>query len=154
MEIKIATLNEVQQIEILYQELFLGMSILQPKYMQPGKQDVTFIRNSINENGSDILIAEKDNQVLGFLLIKETVTPPYSCLIEHKYAFIIDVIVGNQYQSQGIGSVLLLEAKKWAKNRNLDYLELNVLSENIGAITLYEKQGFKDMSHTMRFEFE
>ncbi|WKA53463.1 GNAT family N-acetyltransferase [Planococcus shixiaomingii] len=152
MEIKTATLDEIPQIEILYQELFLKMSILQPKYLQPAKQDLSFITNSIIENESDILIAKKEGQVLGFLLIKETITPPYTCLIEHKYAFVIDVIVGNQYQSQGIGTALLVDAKKWAENRNLDYLELNVLPENIGAVALYEKQGFKDMNHTMRFE--
>ncbi|MEY9975282.1 GNAT family N-acetyltransferase [Lysinibacillus sp. RC79] len=154
MKIKIATLDEIHQIEVLYQELFLGMSNLQPKYIKPAKQDVEFIKNTINEKESDILIVEIDNCTVGFLLIQEIMTPPYSCLVEHKYAFITDIIVGNQHQNQGIGSFLLLEAKKWAKNRNLDYLELNVLSENIGAITLYEKQGFKDMSHTMRFEFE
>ncbi|WP_238600681.1 GNAT family N-acetyltransferase [Metasolibacillus meyeri] len=49
------------------------------------------------------------------------------------------MIVGKPYQSQGIGSALLLEAKNWANNRNLDYLELSVLSESAGAITLYEK---------------
>ncbi|MFK4378668.1 ribosomal protein S18 acetylase RimI-like enzyme [Bacillus sp. RC218] len=153
MKIKLATLDEVNQIEILYQVLFLKMSNFQPKYIKPAKQDVEFIRKTINEKDSDILIAEIDNGTVGFLLIQELITPSYKCLVEHKYAFITDIIVGTKYQNQGIGSALLLEAKKWAENRNLDYLELNVLSENIGAITLYEKQGFKDVRHTMRYEF-
>lgn len=58
MKIKIATVDEIEQIEILYQELFLEMSILQPNYWKPAKQDVEFIKNTINEKGSDILIAE------------------------------------------------------------------------------------------------
>lgn len=152
MKIKIATLDEVNQIEILYQELFLKMSNFQPEYIKPAKQDVEFIKETINEGHSDILIAEIDNCIIGFILIQELITPPYTCLVEHKYAFIVDIIVETKYQHQGIGSALILEAKKWAENRNLDYLELNVLSENIGAITLYEKQGFKDISHTMRYE--
>lgn len=153
MEIKLATLNEVQQIELLYEDLFLKMSNFQPKYMQPAKQDVEFIRKIINEKGSDVIIAEIDNCTVGFLLIQELITPSYACMVEHKYAFITDIIVGTNYQNQGIGSALLLEAKKWAKNRNLDYIELNVLSENIGAFSLYERQGFNEMSRTMRFEF-
>ena len=153
MNIKLATLEQVNQIEILYQELFLKMSNFQPKYLKPAKQEVEFIRKTINEKDSDILLAEIDNCTIGFLLIQELITPSYTCLVEHKYAFIPDIIVGAEYQSKGIGSALLLEAKKWAENRNLDYLELNVLSENIGAITLYEKQGFTDVSHTMRYEF-
>ncbi|WP_225220772.1 GNAT family N-acetyltransferase [Bacillus norwichensis] len=128
------------------------MSNFQPKYIKPAKQDVEFIRKIINEKDSDILIAEIDNCTVGFLLIQELMTPSYTCLVKYKYAYITDIIVGTKYQDQGIGSALLLEAKKWAENRNLDYLELNVLSENIGAITLYEKRGFKDVSHTMRYE--
>ncbi|WP_286924302.1 MULTISPECIES: GNAT family N-acetyltransferase [Lysinibacillus] len=153
MKIKIATVDEIEQIEILYQELFLEMSILQPNYWKPAKQDVEFIRNTINEKESDILIAEINKHVAGFLLVQETITSPYSCLVQHKYAFITDVIVGKSYQNQGIGSALLLEAKNWAQDRNLDYLELSVLAENTGAISLYEKHGFKDMNHTMRLEF-
>ncbi|MEK5332624.1 GNAT family N-acetyltransferase [Lysinibacillus sp. FSL W8-0992] len=152
MQIKIATLNEIDEIECLYQELFTEMSNLQPKYIKPAKQDVTFVQNTINNKDSDILIADIDNRTVGFLLIQETTTPPYSCIVEHQYAFIVDIIVGSHYQNQGIGSTLLSEAKKWAKNRQLDYLELNVLTENIGPITLYEKQGFLDMNHTMRLE--
>lgn len=129
------------------------MSILQPNYWKPAKQDVEFIRNTINEKESDILIAEINMHLAGFLLVLETITPSYSCLVQHKYAFITDVIVGKSYQNQGIGSALLLEAKNWAQDRNLDYLELSVLTENTGAISLYEKHGFKDMNHTMRLEF-
>lgn len=152
MEIKTATLDDIPQIERLYQELFLEMSILQPKYIRPAKQDANFIRYTIIEDDSDILIATVEKEVVGFLLIKETTTPPYSCLVEHKYAFIVDVIVSKSYQSQGIGSALLDEAKKWAAYRHLDYLELNVLTENKGAKSLYEKHGFKDTNQTMRLE--
>lgn len=153
MEIKTATLEEIPQIERLYQALFLEMSILQPKYIKPAKQDANFIRYTIIEDDSDILIATFENEVVGFLLIQETMTPPYSCLVEHKYAFIVDVIVEKSYQSKGIGSALLDEAKKWAAYRHLDYLELNVLTENKGAKSLYEKHGFKDTNQTMRLEF-
>lgn len=153
MEIKTATLDEIPQIERLYQELFFEMSILQPKYIKPAKQDANFIRFTIIEDDSDILIATFENEVVGFLLIQETTTPPYTCLVEHKYAFIVDVIVGKHYQNKGIGSALLDEAKKWAAYRHLDYLELNVLTENKGAKSLYEKQGFKDTNQTMRLEF-
>lgn len=47
------------------------MSILQPNYRKPAKQDVEFIRNTINEKESDILIAEINKHVAGFLLVQK-----------------------------------------------------------------------------------
>ncbi|MCL1698242.1 MULTISPECIES: GNAT family N-acetyltransferase [unclassified Lysinibacillus] len=152
MNIKFATLEEMPQIEILYEELFLEMSKLQPQYIAPAKQDVEFLKNIILGEKSDIFVAELDNNIAGFLLIQELATPPYSCIVQHNYAYIMDIIVGNQYQSKGIGSLLLQEAKKWAEERKLDYLELSVLAENIGAINLYDKHGFNETSRTMRLE--
>lgn len=67
----VATMDEIKQIEFLYQELFLEMSNFQPKYIKPAKQDVEFIRYTINRKESDILIAEIDNCTVGFLLIQE-----------------------------------------------------------------------------------
>ncbi|MEK4084480.1 hypothetical protein [Psychrobacillus sp. FSL K6-1415] len=58
MNIKLATLEQVNQIEILYQELFFKMSNFQPKYIKSAKQDVEFIRKTINEKDSDILLAD------------------------------------------------------------------------------------------------
>ncbi|MEY9976490.1 N-acetyltransferase family protein [Lysinibacillus sp. RC79] len=153
MNFKVATLEEIPQIEILYEELFLEMSKLQPKYIAPAKQDVEFLQNIISEEKSDIFVAEIDNSIVGFLLIQELATPLYSCIVQHNYAYIMDVIVGGQHQNKGIGSALLQEAKKWAEERKLDYLELSVLAENIGAINLYDKHGFNETSRTMRLEF-
>ncbi|GAB0168033.1 GNAT family N-acetyltransferase [Lysinibacillus sp. CTST325] len=152
MNIKIASLEEIPQIEILYEELFLDMSKLQPTYIAPAKQDVEFLKNIISEEKSDIFVAEFNNNITGFLLIQELATPSYSCIVQHNYAYIMDIIVGGQYQSKGIGALLLREAKKWAEERKLDYLELSVLAENIGAINLYDKHGFNETSRTMRLE--
>lgn len=152
MNIKKATLDDIRQIEILYELLFEKMASLQPNYIKPAKQDITFITQSITEDMSDIIVAEKDNNIAGFLLIQSLQTPPYNCVVQHKYAFITDIIVDDQYQKLGIGSALLQVAKQWAEERQLDYVELNVLVENSGAIALYEKQGFTDKVHTMRYE--
>lgn len=152
MEIKLATLNDVTQIEDLYEQLLSDMSKLQPQFLQPVRQDVEFIKQSILNETSDILVALSNNEIVGFLLITEQSTPPYPCFIQHKYAYIIDFVVKPQHQGKGIGSALMNEAKSWIKKRQLDYLELSVLAENSGAINLYEKHGFKPRMHTMRWE--
>ena len=49
-----------------------------------------------------------------------------------------------------VGGELLAAAKRWARNRRLEYLELNVLAQNENAIRLYESQDFVEATKVMR----
>ncbi|MGL4675701.1 MAG: GNAT family N-acetyltransferase, partial [Wohlfahrtiimonas sp.] len=75
---------------------------------------------------------------------------PYVAIIPYNYAYIIDLAVTEKSRGLGIGTLLLDAADQWAKARNLDYLELGVLENNLGAKKLYEKLGFESMSTIMR----
>ncbi|MBF4693751.1 GNAT family N-acetyltransferase [Fusibacter ferrireducens] len=56
-----------------------------------------------------------------------------------------DLIVGvdKNYWGTGVGSKLMTELLKWAESTELKRLSLEVVEENIRAIKLYEKYGFK-----------
>ena len=43
-----------------------------------------------------------------------------------------------------------LPAKRWARDRRLEYLELSVLSQNAPAIALYESHDFVEATRVMR----
>lgn len=151
MKIRIATKDNIENICRLYEELFSDMGSLQPTYFQSAKQDKEFLEGIIASEKSDILMAiDNDEVILGFALIQEQETPPFNCLVKHKYTYLMDLIVKMSYRGSGIGTILINEVKKWSKNRNLEYVELNVLPENINAIKLYEKQEFKNVIQTMR----
>lgn len=151
MEIRVATKNNIEDIRKLYEELFSDMRNLQPTYFQSAKQDKEFLEGIIASEKSDILMAiDNDEVILGFALIQEQETPPFNCLVIHQYTYLMDLIVKRSYRGSGIGTILINEVKKWSKNRNLEYVELNVLPENINAIKLYEKQEFKNAMQTMR----
>ena len=57
---------------------------------------------------------------------------------------------GGAVRGQGVGGELLAAAKRWARNRRLEYLELNVLAQNENAIRLYESQDFVEATKVMR----
>lgn len=94
------------------------------------------------------------NEGLGFIVVHQQKTPPYVAIIPHNYAYIIDLAVTEKSRGLGIGTLLLEAADQWAKARNLDYLELGVLENNLNAKKLYEKLyeklGFESMSTIMR----
>ncbi|MBD5639337.1 GNAT family N-acetyltransferase [Clostridium botulinum] len=154
MEIRVATKNNIEDICRLYDELFSDMGSLQPTYFKSAEQDKAFLESIISSEKSDILIAVDNNEsIIGFALVQEQETPPFSCLVKHRYAYLMDMIKKRPYRGKGIGTTLIDEVKKWSENRNLEYVELNVLPENINAIKLYEKQEFKNVMQTMFITF-
>lgn len=150
MRIRTAAEGDIPQIEALYQQLFCDMARLQPQYLRPANQSRGFLERIIESSGSDILLAEEGTEAVGFLLLQAQETPPYACFLPHQYAYVMDLVVKEEYRGQGIGTALLDYAEYWARNRNLDYLELNVLSQNDGAARLYEQKGYRECLRTMR----
>ncbi len=62
----------------------------------------------------------------------------------------MDACVTESERSRGVGRLLIEAVKTWAEERRLDYVELNVLSNNRRAIALYEREGFTEEMRTMR----
>ena len=56
----------------------------------------------------------------------------------------MDACVVEEERSKGTGSYLVESVKTWAQRRNLDYVELNVLSNNDRAISVYQREGFEE----------
>ena len=152
MKIEIACLNDLPHIKGLYEILFSSMAELQQEYFQAAMQDDNFIKSIIDSDKDDILIAKEKNQIMGFALVQEQTTPPYHCFVFHRYAYLMDIVVDPAYRGKGVGKALLQEVKDWAKNRELEYIELNVLTQNRRAIEIYEKTGYEECSKVMRMK--
>ena len=134
----------------IYRTLFEAMSNLQPQYIQAAEQDPDFILKIITESKKDILVAQCGVQLLGFALVLMTHTPPYRCFVPHPYADLLDLAVLPDARGNGLGTLLLQAVKGWAKAYGADYLELGALSNNQGAIRLYEREGFRECMKTFR----
>lgn len=134
----------------IYRTLFEAMSNLQPQYIQAAEQDPDFILKIITESKKDILVAQCGVQLLGFALVLMTHTPPYRCFVPHPYADLLDLAVLPDACGNGLGTLLLQAVKGWAKAYGADYLELGALSNNQGAVRLYEREGFRECMKTFR----
>ncbi|WP_047682946.1 MULTISPECIES: GNAT family N-acetyltransferase [Xenorhabdus] len=150
MIIRTASMQDLDAISSLYNILFSEMAALQPDRLRDVEQDREFIISSINDDKFYLLVAEDDNgDIKGFCIAQENKTPPFNCLIPRNYGYIIDLVVSQDVRSQGIGQRLLTEMKRWAKKNNYTHLELNVLSKNVAATKLYEREGYKEISKLM-----
>ena len=150
MEIRLATLDDISAICLLYHEFWHYNAGLQPEYYQEATESGEYPRSVITEEKSAIFLAAENDEIVGLIHVRESQTLPYAPIVQHRYAEIVDFIVTAPYRTKGIGAKLMDAAKQWGKTRNLDYVELFVLSNAERAFLFYEQKGFATVSHTMR----
>lgn len=140
--IRKATVDDIPAIAELYREQFREMAKLIPDFIKEGDQSAEFIENTISNDNSDILVYENDGTVVGFILLQTKVRPDFDFMLPGKYCYIMDIIVTAIHRGRGFGTALMNSAKDWAKEHDCNFVNLDVLSNNTGAITLYKKLGF------------
>lgn len=149
--IRAAAESDLPAILTLYRQLDTELVALQPEFFCAAPRDEKLALDAIRSPDADFLLAVRDGAAVGFALVKNAGwTPSFSCVLPHRYAELYDIVVDKDCRSQGVGSQLLAAAKRWARDRRLEYLELSVLAQNSAAIALYESHDFVEASRTMR----
>ena len=80
-----------------------------------------------------IIAKTNDGEIIGFAGIKIIVDT----------ADIMNIVVKKSWRNQGVGNLLLSNLISLCKNSNLSSLSLEANEDNLPAIHLYEKVGFK-----------
>ena len=91
------------------------------------------LKSELENNNNEYFIVKNANDILGFAGIWFS---PIDCQITN-------IVVKKGYRGRGIGSLLLKKLIEIAKKSEFDVLGLEVNENNISAIRLYEKYGFK-----------
>ncbi len=151
MVIRKAILDDLPGIIKLYDEFFRYNHTLQPSYYCAASSNEDYPKETIRNETADLLVAENDGNLIGMLHIRESSTPPYDAFVPHRFSEIVDFIVTESERNKGIGQKLLDAAKEWTAERNLDYIELFVLSDAKNENRFYKNQGFRATSETLRY---
>jgi L-phenylalanine/L-methionine N-acetyltransferase len=89
-----------------------------------------------NRNNSIIIVAKDGEKVVGHLQISVGTSPRFREMGD------LFIYLHQDYQNIGLGTALIGEGIKTAKERRLHRVELTVVADNQRAIHLYEKTGF------------
>jgi hypothetical protein len=84
------------------------------------------------------LIALNGDDVIGCLTFSRYSKP------EYRHAGKFGMSVHPDYWKNGIGGLFLAEMEKWSRNHDFLKIQLEVWSNNIDAIRLYEKNGYSN----------
>ena len=121
MEIRTATLGDVENLCNLFTEFFAYNAKLQPEYCNASIESGKYPEVVIKDKNADILIAIENGTIVGFMHILESKTPPYESVVAHRYAEIMAFMVNESCRRKNVSSKLMDAAKEWGKARKLDY---------------------------------
>ena len=85
-----------------------------------------------NNGNSHFLTAVSGNKTAGYIGVTETAGE----------AYIMNIAVLPEFRRQGIARALLNKAIEGARERNCEFITLEVRESNLPAISLYESSGF------------
>lgn len=154
MEIRPMMREDYPAVQTLYRELFFEMAAIAPMYIQAADQDVEYLDAVLDSDEDDVLVADEEGTILGFVVLQTQLTPPIPCMVRYRFAALMDLMVRPDARNKGIGTALIDAAKAWTRQNGLRFLELDVLSGNQRARSLYEREGFAPVLSTMRLMME
>ena len=94
---------------------------------------------SKDSENSIVLIALENDQIIA----RAELDGYYAARIRHRAKFSISV--KKEYWNQGIGTEMIKRIVEQAKKMKIKIIELEVITDNAGAIALYHKMGFADI---------
>ena len=109
------------------------------KYKTNLKASTKYIKDRINQNESFIFICFYKKEPAGFVQLYET----FDSLNINKKLILYDLYVDKKYRKNGIGRKLMNEAKKLAKFKKIQNIELSTAKNNKKAQSLYESLDYK-----------
>ncbi len=110
---------------------------------EPGEFQVSiegeerFIQNSIDDDDRTMFVAEYEGKIIGLCSIG--LVQGYA---RYRHRAGVAFVLLKEYWNLGIGGKMMVECMEWAKLHNIEKLELDVVTTNTKAITMYEGFGF------------
>lgn len=102
------------------------------------EQEREFIKNCTNDENVRFLIGELDGRILANCSVG---------LIQNKKRYLhragMGIAVLKDYWNKGIGKIMMQECVNWCKEKCVEQLELEVVTENNRAISMYKSFGFE-----------
>ena len=99
------------------------------------KEEKEFIQNYYDWGGI-IFCAKIYDEIVGLITVARYKNP------QLKHSVIFGISVLKEYRDKGIGTALINRLIEWSKQNDVFRIELEVFSNNFGAIKLYKKLGF------------
>lgn len=122
----------------------------------PDRYDISLIQTALEDYierpDVGLLIAEHDQQLIGFVEVHVQEDSIDSTLVFHRYGHVQSLMVTEQQRKTGVGRALLRAAKAWVVRQNIAQLRLDLWEFDAGPLHFYEHLGFHTVKRTMTID--
>ncbi len=147
--IRKATLDDLPALRDLYLALEEDGVRYQPEHFVIGERTDEFFQSIFDSDTQDILVADIGGEAVGFVHVMILQQKTVSCLKPQSVVYMQDLCVREDLRSKGIGSILVKEAKKYGKEKGVDFIRTQVFPGNVDGMRFYERNGFCEMMKTI-----
>lgn len=102
------------------------------------EQEREYIMNSMNDENSRLLIGEINGKIIANCSVGIVINQK-----RYLHRAAMGICVRKDYWNLGIGKNLMQECIEWCKEKNVEQLELEVVTQNNRAISMYKHFGFE-----------
>jgi ribosomal protein S18 acetylase RimI-like enzyme len=152
MNIRKANQKDIEKTSELCAELAKFEYGIDPFFKVFSKKAVknfkSYVKKGINKKDKFILVAETQNQIVGFVYCEIKKRP--GMFILKKIGYIVDIFILPKFRKKGTGTILIKNAIKKFKQNKIKFVQINSLTGNKKAIRLYKKIGFKEYEKQLR----
>jgi len=146
MKIYKPTIEQIKSLIPLWKGQYEYHSNLDNVYYVPNSPELTkkfiaHLEGAINNDAPRILVAEKDNKIVGFITY-EIEENDYMDAKITKYGVIVEMFVDPEYRKQGIATQLMNEVESYFLQEGLSHVEIQLSTSNKPAMRLYEGNGY------------
>ncbi|WDV47193.1 GNAT family N-acetyltransferase [Clostridiaceae bacterium M8S5] len=103
------------------------------------EQEREFIAGMMKDDNRQLLIGEIDGIIVANCSVGIVVNNK-----RYLHRANMGISVRKKYWNKGIGKIMMNECIKWCKEKGIEQLELEVVTENSRAISLYKRLGFQE----------
>lgn len=99
------------------------------------------IEAELHNDTAHFLVAVSGKKIIGYIGVHEV----------YGEAYIANIAVSEKYRGYGVAERLMAAAETGAKERNCEFISLEVRKSNLPAISLYEKRGYQLVGERKNF---
>lgn len=109
----------------------------------------TYLAGLLQDDASGVLVAEREGEVTGCVVVTLRQAPPYPVFQRRTFAVVSVLVVAESERGRGVGRLLMDAAIRWSIRHGAESLDLDVWEANDDAITFYRHLGMQTTRRIM-----